>query len=353
MKTKYILILSSLLLLTACSTDTQSATIPAASETISETTSSESTSNTSETTSSESDEASTGTTISFGDSVDISGSGATLNGNTVEITESGTYTLTGTSTNYNVIIDNESADVDLIFSDLNMTYDTAAIQIITASSATITLEGDNYIEDSSTNTEYQAPIYIDEVETTIDGEGNLNLTGNAEEGFESNNDLIINGGTINVTAADDGLNVGDNLIINGGNINIDSEGDGLDSNGSLEINGGTTIVAAGNNGNGPIDYNSEEGDTFELTGGTLIAVGGNMGVSTTTETQLSRSGTASGSTITVDGTEYNVGKSFSYYFVSTPDLTEDTEILVDGSVVTDTTTNTTPGGMGQQQPGMF
>lgn len=345
--TKYNIGLSLLtlaLLLGGCSTDQNTAaennddTTSETSETSSETTATVTTND-----------------IIFGDTITAS-AGATVDGNTVTITDSGSYNLSGTGTNQTLVIDDENLDVELTLDNLNLTSDMAAIQVINAKSLAITLSGESSITDSSSNTELQAPIYIDEVETTVDGDGILNLTGNAEEGLESNNDFIINGGTLNISAVDDGINVGDNLIINGGNVNIDCDGDGLDSNGSLEIAGGTILVSGGNNGNGPIDYAEEEGETFTLTGGTLIAVGGNMGVNTTEETQVSRSGTGAGTTIQVGETEYTAPKQFSYYFVSTPDITTETEITVDGTATTDTTGQATSmggggGGMGTP-PGM-
>ncbi len=283
-------------------------------------------------------------TITLGDTIEQTGDTATIDGDVITLTESGSYTLTGTSTDKKVVIDDENLDIDLTLDSVDMTYETAAIQVLNAKSLNIHLVGESSIADGETNEEDQAPIFIDEVETHIDGDGTLNLTGNCQEGFESNNDLIFDSGTINITAVDDGINVGDNLIINGGTITIDASGDGLDSNGSMEINGGTIYVSGGNNGNGPIDYAEEEGETFVMNGGTLISVGGNMGVSTTEETQLTKSGTANGTTIKVGDIEWTAPKEFSYYFVSTPDLTDDTEITVDGSETTDTTGQAT--GMG-------
>ncbi len=287
-------------------------------------------------TASETETNTTSSNIVFGDTI-TADSGAIIDGDTVTITESGSYNLSGTAQDRYLVIDDENLDVELTFDNLELTSELAAIQVINANALTINLVGESSLEDGTNNDELQAPIYIDEVETHIEGDGTLNLTGNCQEGLESNNDLYIESGTYNITAEDDGLNVGDNLIINGGTVNIDSNGDGLDSNGSMEINGGTIYVSGGNNGNGPIDYAEEEGETFELNGGTLIAVGGNMGTSTTTETQLSKSGTGSGTTIKVGDIEWTAPKEFSYYFVSTPDLSEDTEITVDGNQTTDTT----------------
>lgn len=340
----HIMTLSMLVVLSGCGA--------AATDTTSEDTSEAQTSEASETASSETSTEATETVnnITFGTEI-TADAGATVDGDTVTITESGSYNLSGTGENQYLVIDDENLDVELTFDNLNITSELAAIQVLNAKSLTINLVGESSLTDGTTNTELQAPIFIDEVETHMQGEGTLNLTGNAEEGFESNNDLYFESGTYNITAVDDGINVGDNLIINGGTLNIDSEGDGLDSNGSMEINGGTTYVSAGNNGNGPVDYAEEEGETFKLTGGTLIAVGGNMGVSTTEETQLSKSGTGNGTTIKVGDIEWTAPKDFSYYFVSTPDLTEDTEITVDGNATTDTTGQAmTMGGGGMGTP---
>lgn len=334
----HILTISSLVILSGCTNTAQL-----------NTTASETTTNQSEVTVETTDaQTNKSETIEFGDSITAS-AGVTIDGDTATITDSGSYNLSGTATNKYLVIDDQDLDIELTFNNLSITSDLAFLQVTNAASLTINLNGESSITDSSSNQELQAPIYIDEVETHFQGEGTLNLTGNCQEGLESNNDLYFESGTYNITAVDDGINVGDNLIINDGTITIDSNGDGLDSNGSLEINGGTIYVSGGNNGNGPIDFAEEDGETFKLTGGTLVAVGGNMGVSTTEETQTTKSGTANGTTIKVGDLEWTAPKTFSYYFVSTPDLTADTEITVDGNSTTDTTGQAT--GMGGAMDG--
>lgn len=71
-----------------------------------------------------------------------------------------------------------------------------------------------------------------------------------------------------------------------------------------------------------------------------------MGVTPSDNDQTYRASNANGSTISVDGKEYKFDKQFGYYFVSTPDLTEDTKILVDGVEITTETTSTMGGGPG-------
>ena len=102
--------------------------------------------------------------------------------------------------------------------------------------------------------------------------GTLTLT--AHEGLEATY-VKINDGTINISASDDGINAGNKssdysvtIEINGGNITIkmgSGDTDGIDSNGNLYINGGTINIT----GNSPFDYDGEA----KYNGGTLIVNG--------------------------------------------------------------------------------
>ena len=106
---------------------------------------------------------------------------------------------------------------------------------------------------------------------TIDG-GTFNIT--SSEGLEATY-VVINDGTINISASDDGINASKKstistptVEINGGNITIkmgQGDTDGIDSNGNIYINGGTIDIT----GNSPFDYDG----TAELNGGTIIVNG--------------------------------------------------------------------------------
>ena len=101
-----------------------------------------------------------------------------------------------------------------------------------------------------------------------------NITISAREGVEATY-VQINGGTISISASDDGINAGKKsksltptIEINGGYITIvmaSGDTDGIDSNGNLYITGGTVDVTA----NSPFDYDG----TGSYTGGTLIVNG--------------------------------------------------------------------------------
>lgn len=102
------------------------------------------------------------------------------------------------------------------------------------------------------------------------------------EGYEAAK-VQISGGTLNITSADDGINAADGtetrmgvgntncyMIISGGTITVNASGDGIDSNNSILISGGTIYVdGPTNGGNGSLD--SETG--IIVNGGELIATG--------------------------------------------------------------------------------
>lgn len=112
-------------------------------------------------------------------------------------------------------------------------------------------------------------IHADGIVEINDGTFNIN----AAEGIEATY-VKINDGNITIYATDDGINAGKKtdeipiIEINGGNIKIEmaqGDTDGLDSNGNLYINGGTIDITC----NSPFDYDKEE----KYTGGKLIVNG--------------------------------------------------------------------------------
>ena len=63
----------------------------------------------------------------------------------------------------------------------------------------------------------------------IRGNGSLTVNGNCNDGITSEDDLVVESGTINVYAKDDGIRGKDSITVINGNIRIESGGDGMKS----------------------------------------------------------------------------------------------------------------------------
>ena len=113
---------------------------------------------------------------------------------------------------------------------------------------------------------------------------NVTTTGNGGEGIESKAVLTINDGTVVVNSYDDAINSSSHMYINGGDITVVASGnDGLDSNGNMYIQGGVIRAFGTSSPECGIDANEEEGYSVIFTGGTLLAVGGGNSVPSTSE----------------------------------------------------------------------
>lgn len=142
---------------------------------------------------------------------------------------------------------------------------------ITASESAIRANDSVKIDDGSFTIVTDADGIHATTTLTVDG-GTFRIT--ATEGLEATV-VTINGGSISIEASDDGINAANKssayspkVEINGGDINIvmgAGDTDGVDANGDIIINGGTINVT----GNSTFDYDGEG----TINGGTVIANG--------------------------------------------------------------------------------
>ena len=119
---------------------------------------------------------------------------------------------------------------------------------------TVVTGGTSYVIDDEDSEGSAAAIYSND-DLTINGSGSLTVTGNCNNAIQSKDDLIITGGTINITAANDGLKGKDSIAIKDGTITINANGDGFESTndtdegkGYIVIDGGTIDITAGLDG---------------------------------------------------------------------------------------------------------
>ena len=200
-----------------------------------------------------------------GDSITIDRDGATVDGSQVTITSAGTYNLSGTLNDGQVIVDTEDdKTVKLVLNGADISCSTnAPIYVIDAEKVVVTLangtenyvtDGDSYILEDDESDEPNAAIFS-KSDLTINGSGSLTVEANYNNGIQSKDDLKITGGNITVNAVNDGIKGRDSIAIRNGNITVDAGGDGIQSNndedterGFVALEGGTLNITAGEDG---------------------------------------------------------------------------------------------------------
>lgn len=201
------------------------------------------------------------------DSIAITGSGATVDGNRVTISSAGQFAVTGTISDGQIIVEtSDDGDVEIGLEDANITCsDSAPINIrngdvvITLAGVNTVTDGDSYVYDDADDEEPNGTIFSKD-DITITGTGSLEINANFNDGINCNDDLIIAGGTLDVTAVDDGLVGNDSLEVKGGVISISASSQGLKSD-VVSVSGGEVSVLTCTEG--------IEAELLEVSGGVL------------------------------------------------------------------------------------
>ena len=127
-------------------------------------------------------------------------------------------------------------------------------------------------------------------------DGAIEITGGTivaisqSEAIESKGTLTISGGQVYAQGSDDAINAGGDLTISGGYVCAYSTGnDGIDANGNCYIQGGLVYAIGASSPEVAIDANSEEQKTLYVQGGTLVAIGGLESGASLTQTCYSAS----------------------------------------------------------------
>ena len=185
-----------------------------------------------------------------GDSASVSGSGAAAEGSAVTISTAGTYIVSGNLTDGSITVTTSENDkVQIVLNGVKIVSSSGpAIDIQSADTCFITLaEGtQNSLSDGSafTSEDANACIYAT-CDLTINGSGSLDVSGNYRHGVFSKDDLVVYGGSINVSAVEDGLSGKDSVKIGAGDISIDSGADGVKSSKSTNPEKGFVYVSGG------------------------------------------------------------------------------------------------------------
>ena len=200
-------------------------------------------------------EESTAVTITLNkDSAQVTGSGAAFKDGALTISTEGTYVISGTLDDGQILVDAGDSDkIHIILAGAAITNKkNAPVYIKNADKVFITLkegtqntltDSTEYIQSDDTNVD---GTIFSKADLTINGSGTLTVNGNYKHGILSKDDLVITGGIINVTAVKDALNGKDCVKIKDGTLTLSADtGNGIQSKNDEDATKGYVYIAGG------------------------------------------------------------------------------------------------------------
>lgn len=246
----------------------------------------------------------------------ITGNGVVISGRIATIKKAGSFVVSGTGTNNQIVVDAAGCEVYLILDNLTLTSsDSSAILIKDAEKVTITVKDgtQNTITDSATyasDTDIvpTACVYsCDDI--TINGKGTLTINGNYNNALQTKNVLKVVDVTLNINSVDDGILAKDCFNMASGSLTIKTTGDGIrssetdsDTQGVIVVSGGNIVISSKGDGLQACNSVVINGGTFTITSG-----GGVSGTYSSTTSQKGIKGTGSvsisGGTFTINSAD--------------------------------------------------
>lgn len=209
-----------------------------------------------------------------------------IDGQTVTITQAGTYQIAGTLGDGALIVESaENAKITLVLGGVNIKNSIgAAIQISTADDVTIELaEGTTNVLQSGEEVDIATATESKEAsggalqskaDLKIKGKGSLTVLGYLNNGIHCTKDLKIKNGNISVTALGHGIKGKNSVTVSGGTVTVTSGKDGITSDeteneekGFVTIEDGEIIITSAGDG-----VSAET--TLTVTGGVISIISG-------------------------------------------------------------------------------
>lgn len=210
------------------------------------------------------------TVITLGEPATVVGEGATAEGAVVTVTRAGTYLISGTAADGQIVVDTtDESKVTLLFNGASLTCQSGPAILVksapkkvvistVAGSVSILSDGTGYVVPDEEQVEGEiypnACIYSCE-DLELTGNGELCITGNADKGINTKDDLKIKGGTLTVTSVGVGIRANDSLEMSGGTVTVNAGADGVktantetEGKGYLTVEGGSLYITAKGDG---------------------------------------------------------------------------------------------------------
>ena len=186
------------------------------------------------------------------DETKAASSSVSISGNIITISEEGTYVLSGALSEGQIVVDADSAKVQLVLDNADITCaSSAAIYVKNADKTFITLaEGSENI--LMNTAEYEAiddnnidAVIFSKDDLTLNGKGTLTINSEYGHGIVSKDDLKLVSGTCNITAKNHALSGKDSVRIAAGTYNLTSGKDGIHSENADDDEKGFVYIASG------------------------------------------------------------------------------------------------------------
>lgn len=200
----------------------------------------------------------------------ISGNGAYAYDNKIVISSGGYYIIEGEWQDGNIIVDAyQSSKVFIKLNGVDLyCSDDACLRVEQADKVFLTLAmgSENYFESGEEYSEESQKdgtggVIFAHDDLTINGEGSLTVTAHYKHGIDANDDLIIAGGNIMISAPKDTIHVNDSIRIKDASLVLEAGDDGMHSDSDILIAGGTISI--------PACYEGIEALTIDITGGEI------------------------------------------------------------------------------------
>ncbi|MFE4194647.1 carbohydrate-binding domain-containing protein [Paenarthrobacter sp. NPDC056912] len=208
-----------------------------------------------------------------------SSTGVAVDGNTVTISAAGTYRLSGSLSDGQIVVAAGDSDtVRIILDGVELGNSTGSPFVVQSADEAIV-----YLEDGSTNTLTDATAYSDQgddapnaalysmADLTIAGPGSLNVNGKYNDGIVSKDGLVLASGKVTVDAVDDGIRGKDYTVLLDGAYQVTAGGDGVkadnetdEGRGWLLVSGGALTVNVGDDGVKAFNTLSVKGGTVTI-----------------------------------------------------------------------------------------
>ena len=207
--------------------------------------------------------------------------GVAINGQTVTITEEGTYVFSGTLSEGQIVVDADDAKVQIVLDNVDITCaSSAAVYVKSAEKVFVTLaEGsqntlrntDEYVTIDDNNID---AVIFAKSDLTLNGTGSLTIVSAEGHGIVSKDDLKITGGTYDITAAGHALSGKDSVRIADGTFILTAEKDGIhaenaddEEKGYIYIADGDFTITSDGDGMDASNIVQIEDGTFDITAG--------------------------------------------------------------------------------------